>query len=396
MTTTALVLDAGGARSGYQVGVLQVLLPALVEADARPRLLVGSSAGALISAALASTAHLPVRVQVQQLSALLGHMTKPRVMRPLWQQVPEVMLRYASETVGWSGFRLRGLFGTAPLASTLATHVDWDRLHRNLDGGRVDTLAVTATSVRTGRVVIFTEGAERLPSLPSEQHRHYVRARLDTDHLMASAAVPALFPSVRLDDPPAAAGWYVDGATRRRAPLVPALELGADRVVAIGTGRLHAPEPDPSADRAPVDLADSAATLLGAVMDDPLRHDLRRLREINALAADDRARDVLTDARAARSKGPVRVVPHVGIAPRDGAAMADAALATYRRNHGSLRALGDPDLHLMHRLLGSDSPLQGELLSYLMFDPDFFAAAGELGREDARTWLREHPELFAT
>ncbi len=397
MTTTALVLDAGGARSGYQVGVLQVLLPALVEAGARPDLLVGSSAGALISAQLASTAHLPVDEQVEAMSSLLDHVTKPRVLQPLWRQVPEVVLRYASETVGWSGFRLRGLFGTAPLASTLAARIDWDALHRNVGGDEPSVLAVTATSVRTGRVVLFTEGVRRLPSPLPEQDRRYVETRLSTTHLMASAAVPALFPSVRVDEPVGAAGWYVDGATRRRVPLAPALELGADRVVAVGAGRLSAPEPDATADRAPVDLADSGATLLGAVMDDPLRHDLRRLAETNALAADRQVAVALGRLRAGSGDHPVRVVPYVGIAPRDGEALAEAALTAFRRNHRSLLdTLRDPDLQLMHRLLGSDSPLQGELLSYLMFDPDFFAAAGELGREDARAWLREHPDLFVT
>ncbi len=397
MTTTALVLDAAGARSGYQVGVLRVLLPALAEVDASPRLLVGSSAGALLSAQLASTAHLPVEEQVDHLATLLGHVTKPQVMRPLWRQVPEVLLRYASETVGWSGYRLRGLFGTTPLASTLAGRIDWDSLHRNTAGDRLDALAVAASSVRTGRVVLFTEGRGRLPSVPTAQQRHFVAARLSTDHLMASAAVPALFPSVHVGEPPEAAGWYVDGATRRRAPIAPALELGADRVVAVGAGRLSAPEPDIAADSAPVDLADSAATLLGAVMDDPLRHDLRRLAETNALAADPQVATALTRLRSGDGTHPVRVVPHVGIAPRDGDAMAAAAMDTYRRRHGSLLdTLRDPDLQLMHRLLGSDSPLQGELLSYLMFDPEYFAAAGDLGEDDARAWLREHPDVFVT
>ncbi|NHA67119.1 patatin-like phospholipase family protein [Phycicoccus flavus] len=396
MTTTALVLDAGGARSGYQVGVLQVLLPALDDLGARPRVLVGSSAGGLIAAAVAATARRTVADQVEALGTLLGHGTKPRVMRPLWRQLPEMALRYASETVGWSGFRLRGIIDTGPLAATLREHVDWGALHDNLaDGTAVDTLAVTASSVRTGRVVLFTEGGRPLPDLPADRHRHYVRTRLTTDHLMASAAVPVLFPSVHVTEPAAAADWYVDGATRRRTPLAPALDLGADRVVAVGTGRREAPESAPRDDGRDVDLADSAATLLGAVMDDPLRHDLRRLRETNVLAGDRGLATAL--ARAGGSDRPLREVPYVGIAPRDGDALAAAALDTFRRNHGSLRAtLRDPDLQIVHRILGSDSPLQGELLSYLMFDPDFSAVAADLGRKDARAWLREHPGVFVT
>ena len=115
----ALVLDAGGARSAYQVGALEVLLPALAERGTRPRLLVGTSAGALLSGALASTAHLEADEQVVLLKSVLEQTTKRNVMRPLWRQVPEVLARYTSETLGLSGFRLRGLFGTEPLARTL-------------------------------------------------------------------------------------------------------------------------------------------------------------------------------------------------------------------------------------------------------------------------------------
>ena len=72
-------------------------------------------------------------------------------------------------------------------------------------------------------------------------------------------------------------------------------------------------------------------------------------------------------------------------------------MEVFRANHGSLRrTLGDPDLQVIHRLLGSDSPLQGELLSYLLFDPDFFDAAAELGRRDARRWVENNPDLWRT
>ena len=72
-------------------------------------------------------------------------------------------------------------------------------------------------------------------------------------------------------------------------------------------------------------------------------------------------------------------------------------MEVFRANHGSLRhTLGDPDLQVVHRILGSDSPLQGELLSYLMFDPDFFAEAAALGRRDARRWLASDHGLWRT
>jgi NTE family protein len=393
----ALVLDAGGARSAYQVGALEVLLPALAERGARPRVLIGTSAGALLSGVLAATAHLEAGDQVARLKDVLDQTTKRHVMRPLWRQVPEVLARYTSETLGLSAFRLRGLFGTQPLARTLQRSIDWEMLHRNVEEGFVEAAAVTATSVRTGRVVVFTESASPVPRSAPEFHGRFVATRLDVPHLMASAAIPTLFSSVRVDEPAEAAGWYVDGATRRRVPLAPALELNADRVVVVGTGGLRPPDPDLDRDGVAVDLGDGLATLLGAVMDDPLRHDLRRLAEVNAMAEDPDLAPALRRHREARGRSPYRAVPYVAVAPADGEELARAAMQVFRTNHGSLRrTLGDPDMQVVHRLLGSDSPLQGELLSYLMFDPDFFAAASELGRRDARRWVEDHPDLWRT
>ena len=397
MTRVALVLDAGGARSAYQVGALEVLLPALADRGHRPRLLVGTSAGGLLTAALSATADLEPEEQIARLRSMLGNTTKPNVMRPLWRQVPEVLARYTSETFGLSGFRLRGLFGSQPLAKTLARSIDWGTLHRNVEDGVIESASVVAASVRTGRVIVFIESASPVPRSTPEPHGRFIATRLDVEHLMASAAIPVLFPSVHVDEPAEAAGWYVDGATRRRTPLAPALELGGDRVVVIGTGGLHPPDADSDLDRVPVDLGDAGATLLGAVMDDPLRHDLRRLAELNVMTSDPELAPVLERHREARDKSAYRTIPYIAVAPEDGTELARTAMEVFRANHGSLlRTFGDPDLQVMHRLLGSDSPLQGELLSYLMFDPDFFAAASEFGHRDALRWVEQNSDLWRT
>ena len=169
--------------------------------------------------------------------------------------------------IGPVALPLRGLFGSQPLAQTLAKSIDWEALHRNVEDGAIESAAVAATSVRTGRVIVFTESGSPVPHSTPEYHGRFVATRLAVPHLMASAAIPVLFPSVHVDEPAEAAGWYVDGATRCRAPLAPALELGADRVVVVGTAdcaRRCRPRPGPVA----VDLGDAGATLLGAVMDD--------------------------------------------------------------------------------------------------------------------------------
>ncbi|MBR7743799.1 patatin-like phospholipase family protein [Phycicoccus sp. BSK3Z-2] len=397
---TALVLDAGGARSAYQVGALAVLLPELERRGETPTVLLGTSAGALLSAALTATAHEDAATRVARLEDVLFETTKDRVMRPFWRQVPEVALRYTSETFGLSWFRLRGFVGTGPLAATLERSLDWDALHDNVDRGLVEVSAVTATAVRTGRVTLFAETAPSVTDLPTpttEHHRRYLRTRLSVPHLLASSAIPVLFPSVFVDDPDEGAGWYVDGATRRRHPLAPAVELGVDRVVAVGTGSLRPTPADPAGDRESVDIGDGGATLLGAVMDDPLRHDLRRLSVLNEQASDRDLSPLMDRVRERHGLPPYRVLPHVAVLPEFGTEIAGIALEVFRQNHGGpLRLLGDPDLQLVHRILGSDSPLQGELLSYLMFDPDFFTEVAALGRRDAQLWLRENPDLWRT
>ena len=394
----ALVLDAGGARSAYQVGALEVLLPALAERGLRPRLLIGTSAGALLTAALSATAHLEPEEQMARLRSMLGQTTKQNVMRPLWRQVPEVLARYTSETFGLSRFRLRGLFGSQPLAQTLAQSIDWEALHRNVEEGVVEAAAVVAASVRTGRVIVFTESGSPVPRSTPEFHGRFVATRLDVPHLMASAAIPVLFPAVHVDEPAEAAGWYVDGATRRRSPLAPALELGADRVVVVGTGGLRPPDANSDLDRVAVDLGDAGATLLGAVMDDPLRHDLRRL--VGAQRADGGPRARSGSRASPRGARPVGV-PHGPLRRHRARGRRRSSPALRWRSSAPTTArycgtIGDPDLQLMHRLLGSDSPLQGELLSYLLFDPDFFAAASEFGHRDAQRWVEQHPDLWRT
>ena len=168
-------------------------------------------------------------------------------------------------------------------------------------------------------------------------------------------------------------------------------------MVVVGTGGLSPPKADADLDRVAVDLGDAGATLLGAVMDDPLRHDLRRLAELNALTEDFRRRPGSgASPRVARPVGVSHSPLRRGRA-QDGEELARTAMQVFRANHGSLRrTLGDPDLQVMHRLLGSDSPLQGELLSYLLFDPDFFAAAAGFGRRDAQSWIEQHPDLWRT
>ncbi|MBW3603761.1 MAG: patatin-like phospholipase family protein, partial [Actinobacteria bacterium] len=122
-------------------------------------------------------------------------------------------VRYGGEALGVPGLALRGLLDAAPLRRTLERRIDWQQLHANVANGAVSAIAVTTTEITTGRSITFVERASGGAPQPAGGWDHR-DARLGADHVMASAAIPALFPPVWIATPADVAGWYVDGSTR--------------------------------------------------------------------------------------------------------------------------------------------------------------------------------------
>ncbi|HEX4108606.1 MAG TPA: patatin-like phospholipase family protein, partial [Solirubrobacteraceae bacterium] len=208
-----LVLAGGGARGAYEMGVLSVLLPFLESRGERPSIFVGTSVGAINAAAMASTAHLPAEEAVEVGMARWREVEPRSVLRSLvGSQVALVALRYAGEIARVPGVRLQSLLDPAPLHDNLERWVDWAAMRANLDGDQL-CLGVVTTAARSGRSVVFVDGC-----LHEERHRShlmdYVPAEIGPLHIQASAAIPLLFPSVRIEEPESARGWYVDGGTR--------------------------------------------------------------------------------------------------------------------------------------------------------------------------------------
>ncbi len=139
---------------------------------------------------------------------------------------------YAGEVLGLSGLQIKSLLDPEPLRATLRERVDFDQIEENVRSGRVDAAGVVATSALTGRSVVFHSG---LASPPPDNRRgiDYVAIRLAEEHVLASAAIPGIFPAVHVTRPQRARGWYFDGGTRLNTPIKPALELGAARVVVV-------------------------------------------------------------------------------------------------------------------------------------------------------------------
>src|SRR3954447_16227841 len=350
----ALVLAGGGARGAYEVGALSVLFPALDEAGLRPRIVVGTSVGAVNGAYVASRAHEPVARVIAEGEEIWRELSWDQVARPLASPgALERLALYLGEVAGVPGAEVSALLDPAPLAETLSERVSFEQLHRNVADGHLAAAAVVGTSALTSRSVVFHDGGEP-PSHDPIRGIDYVATPLEEEHARASAAIPGLFPAVRVERPGPAAGWYFDGGTRLNTPIQPALALGADRVVIVALNSIAAPPARLAGDDRP-DALEGAAQLLQAVLVDPLVHDVRTLAMVNEL---------IDAAGASGELAGRRRVPYVIVAPRERDAIGKVALRVFRDRSSTPGApLHSPNVALLGRLLaGGRDPAHGELL----------------------------------
>src|SRR3954454_17023479 len=318
--STALVLAGGGARGAYEAGALSALLPELERRGQRPTVYAGTSVGAINVAVLAASAHLPAEESAGRLVALWGHLDQRDVIRPiLRRQGPLAALRFAGELMSIPGVSLPSILDPTPLHASLDRWIDSDALHRNVADGLVDTVAAVCTSARTGRSVVFVEEAgERV--FNRSHAVAYVAGQVDKEHVLASAAIPLLFPPILVESPARARGWYFDGGTRLNAPIKPALGLGAGRLVGDAAGPIAGPtmelESDDPEGAAPPDFGDGALHLLEGALVDPLIEDMRTLGNVNAFFTEG-DQTGLRLYRSVRGKAPYRRGPY-GVVRRAG------------------------------------------------------------------------------
>jgi len=368
----AVMLTGGGARAAYQVGLLKGI--ARYFPHLRFEIIVGVSAGAINAAYLAA-----YRGTLAEKAAHLADMWCELNCDSIYQFDWKVLLPFRTALASISPKKLRlaqsqphGMVDTTPLRDLLSRvlHVAPDReipgIAENIASGDLSALALMTLDYSTGQTVRWVQG--RVYDTYEGPNRRVAPTRFTVNHLLASAALPFVFPAVRLDGE-----WHGDGGIRLAAPLSPAVHLGARRILAMSTGYQRTPA---EASTPVVSGYPPAAQILGqlvnAVFLDVIDEDVARMERMN---------DLLN-----------KMAPH----ERDGLKPIDLLVLRPSVDLGKLAGEYERylprKLKLLVRALGAKETESPDFVSLLMFEPAYTKRIIEIGEADVEARL---PELQA-
>jgi NTE family protein len=403
MMKTGLVLGGGAARGAYEAGVLSYLREELepeLGRELRLDILAGTSVGAIHACYLAATSHQP-RLQGQ---GMREHWTGMKVEEVLRFGFGDIF-RLLREALGKQATHPRdiqygGLVDPRGLRAIVSRGIPWLGIGRNLRKGHLDALAVSTTHVGSGRATVFVQRrGGGIPHWGNDPSYQALATRIVPNHALASAAIPVVFPAVRVRGE-----LHVDGGLRLNVPLSPALRLGAQRVIVISLRHeaVRVPAPDGVLETTEQEREQAFATapflvgkMLNTLMMDRTDQDLGRLRRLNAILE---AGTVAYGPGFARTLGavlephrsqPLRYVRELLVRPsKDIGALA----AEYVRQPEFRRRSSGLAHKAILRLVDRDAANEADLASYLLFDGGFADLLIDLGRQDARAlrseWLR--------
>jgi len=365
-----LILPGGGARAAYQIGVLRAVAELLPPRAPSPfQIISGTSAGAINATGLACSADR-FRAAVASLDRVWRDFHVDQVYRADKISMLRSGLQYflALASGGWLLPPPRSLFDNEPLRTLLARHIAFDGIAASIAAGALEALVVSASGYTSARSVAFFESST-VTDAWARARRAGQPARISLDHLMASVAVPFLFPPVAM-----AREYYGDGSMRQATPFSPAIHLGADRLLVIGTR--DKPQGNGTEGAASPSFGQIFGYMLDALFMDGLYTDLERIQQVNALVAHCGGELPVADGRTLRHIDLMVILPS-----RDVAALAREHTMAFPRT-----------LRVLLRTMGAFNRGGAQLMSYLMFEAAYTRELIALGYDDA---MARAPELAA-
>jgi NTE family protein len=360
----ALVLSGGGARGAYQAGVLTAIAEIVSKHNIQSpfQVYTGVSAGAINTAYMAAGAH-EFALTAQRLASLWGNIHSEMVFKTDAVSLGKIGLSWMGElsfgglTGGSHG---KSLLDTSPLGDLIRNNINFSKIKENIEQGLLRSVAVTALDYKTSETITFVEGHQEVPHW-KRSRRHSETTHLQADHIVASSAIPLLFTPGKVDE-----RFFGDGCVRNLMPLSPALHLDASSLMVVGVRKVEqtAYEERVLRNNNAPSVARVVNVILNSVLLDGIEVDIERLNRINNFLKEipDQYHNNLN----------FKTIHHVWIHPSEDIGLIAASMA---------RKLP----RVIRYLLKGLGPLEdaSEIVSYLLFEPEFCSRLIEIGYKDA-------------